>query len=237
MSKSPALSSPQKTPSPKVQDPSKGSSHDSICCKQRQRQDSGPKMGSRTSRDLSDHPVDFPVGLSPLNSSPPRPRSAPGDLSAVRYNLFNITAIPLHKSASHRPTRGAPSCCVHLHSEAQRGQCQGQAQVLRPEAKGIAEVVKGDPDLDRDKVDTEWLETDEEDEGDDGWSIIIDETSETAEINRALEEPTIRDIKSKPVNDAVVERRKPHLRVHPLFAARYGNDPNWDSMVELGYES
>ncbi|KAI0880377.1 uncharacterized protein GGS22DRAFT_193306 [Annulohypoxylon maeteangense] len=225
MSKLPTISSPEKTPSPEGQSPSHEPSHDSPSSRYREEGEEDPNTGLYPSQDLSDHFVDFSVEPLSIISLPPKTKSASGDLSSVRQNLPPLPPIPLLALTPYQPTHDMSCHFVYGHND------KGQKQVSLPEPNGMTIEVKGYLDLDKDEVYKEWLGTGKEDNG---WSII-DKSVEAVGGSEVLGRSYREDIELEPVNGAIAEQPEPkRLRVHPLFTARYGDDPNWGSMAESG---
>ncbi|KAI1456917.1 hypothetical protein F4805DRAFT_208897 [Annulohypoxylon moriforme] len=187
-----------------------------------------PKMGSYLRQDHPYHPVNFLIKPLRPDSPPPKPRRAPGDLSRTRQD-------PLHSipsaSTSRQPMRDRPHCCARERSGHEDG--QGQEQLSWLKTKGIAKVVKGHLNLDEDEEYHEWINVGEED---DEW-CIIDKPVGMVDKSEAMERLCKDNIKDTLIDKAVVEQPNiQRLRVHPLFAALYGDDPYWGSMAELEYE-
>ncbi|KAI1443979.1 hypothetical protein F5Y02DRAFT_391544 [Annulohypoxylon stygium] len=242
MSNSPASSFRRNTPSRKGKSPSKESSYSPVCCNYRLEE--GYSRASRVSRRPLSSEAGRLVGASTINSPIARPRSAPGSLSNAGEDHTSCPAILLPTPYILQHSKGMTSYPVDSYTKLPRG--QGRSQTPLPKLKGGIKVAEGHLDLREEDESSGWVEAEEEDEG---WStkidqlgpgsetsrwVLVDEPDDYFDMDKALEEPTVKSISITIDNGTVVEQPNPCLRVHPLFVARYEGDPEWGSMVEMG---
>ncbi|KAI1415690.1 hypothetical protein F5Y13DRAFT_156597 [Hypoxylon sp. FL1857] len=118
------------------------------------------------------------------------------------------------------------------------------AHPWQPSLKSVVEEQQEEdenPDVDNDSLDDDWIKTDLEDEV---WSIHSNDSAEAIDKTEVKE---VKEVKEEAKEEASMQQTEQccakmgkrmgtcaaehqehwHPKVHPLFAARYGNDPNW----------
>ncbi|KAI2472198.1 hypothetical protein F4781DRAFT_438897 [Annulohypoxylon bovei var. microspora] len=229
MSKPTITSSTRETPSLKgeysspVQESSRDSTTEICPLVGTPRADIGNDMVPAYERDHTSYRAEFPNSSPNSNSPPPRPRSAPVDWLGARQNLrLQYVDASFLSCTPEQYERNIPCRRFCDWQECQK-------RLSLPGTKGTVEV-KRYLGIDNDDLYNGWIEADQED---DEWSVILDESMESVDQSQAPNESTPKKIKQERTTNDVIEHPNPqHPRVHPLFAARYGNDPCWGSLVE-----
>ncbi|KAI1094154.1 hypothetical protein F5B19DRAFT_490585 [Rostrohypoxylon terebratum] len=219
MSNSPTSSFRQDTPSRISKSPPKKSSYSPVCCEPKREEDYsrvshiGRRPPSNETGCLTRPPT--------LDSPIPRPKSAPGVLPDARGSVASSPAIPLPTSYLLRRSKSL-TCYPCMEQQ----QVQGHSRTLLPKLKSTVEAAE---DFRFEDEDNKWVDVDGQDEG---W-FIVNEPVDYFDMDKALDEPIVKSISITIDNEANAEQSNLCLRVHPLFKARYGDDPDWGSMAEL----
>ncbi|OTA80184.1 hypothetical protein M434DRAFT_38096 [Hypoxylon sp. CO27-5] len=200
--------------------------------------------------DPLDYYSQFLIQPSPLNSPPSRTQDPAMDSFSTRYDL-------LLRAFRKLPPVSKPRILTQENPRRRSFWRRNKDKDRQPSSSSVAAGQDGNPKVDGDGLDIDWVETDLPD---DVWSIHSNGSTEAVdrtevedvkevkdikqEIEEAIQEKIMEKIKegteeetssqqteqchANPRNGCGVEHQKSsHPRVHPLFAARYGDDPNW----------
>ncbi|KAI1107693.1 hypothetical protein F4804DRAFT_107711 [Jackrogersella minutella] len=161
--------------------------------------------------------------LSPFDSPPRKSKSGPAESPTAKQDRFK------------RLFRKAPPECAY-HYPPQYTPCRrsfqsgGRKQDSLLKTSSTPEEQEEDLDAYKDDKHDDWVETDQEEE--EMWSISSGDFVEVVVSGGVPKDNSQK--RAELDGDMVIDQEKLRLlKVHPLFAARYENDPKWRSLVGL----
>ncbi|KAI0829964.1 hypothetical protein F5Y06DRAFT_282449 [Hypoxylon sp. FL0890] len=223
----PTMSSAPRTPSPKPRD----SPHLPVCDSSTTSLLDRPSVETDSLEILGEiwDPFDCYSQLliepSLFNSPPPSTRGSTADSLRARYDRFLQAFRKL-------PPVSKPRLLTQENPRRRSFWRRNKVRDHEPNLNSVDEKqVKGqDENLEvyDDDLDDGWIETDLADEV---WTLCSNDSTDTTDKAEVKEEESNQQTKGRCANPGqycgVEHQKRWHPRVHPLFAARYGDDPNW----------
>ncbi|OTA54298.1 hypothetical protein K449DRAFT_199308 [Hypoxylon sp. EC38] len=200
--------------------------------------------------DPLDYYSQFLIQPSPLNSPPSRAQDSTTDSLSTRYDMFL-------RAFRKLPPVSKPRILTQENPRRRSFWRRNKNEDRQPSSGSVAAGQDENPKVDGDGLDIGWVETDLPDDvwsihsNDSTEAVDRTEAEEVKDIKQEIEEAIQEKIEEETMeikegieeetstrqteqchanarNGCGVEHQKSrHPRVHPLFAARYGDDPNW----------